>query len=86
MSFTEKFNARYSTKQFGDLSKNLPQNGIKKSILSECYSCKHYEQWDNNRDLHWCVSKYFDRIENRQVTRYQNIEFLETCPKMDQKR
>jgi hypothetical protein len=61
--------------------RNLPKNGVKKPVLSECANCKHYERWDNGKDLHWCVSKYFDRIEKRQVTRYQNIELLKICPK-----
>lgn len=65
---------------------NLPKNGVKKPVLSECANCKHYERWDNGRDLHWCVSKGFDKIMRRSYMHYRNIEMLKTCPKMDQKR
>lgn len=70
-------------------TQNLPIIEQKKPVLSECYSCKRYEQGpDLPRAgvIHWCISKEFDRIKKRPVTHYANIELLKTCPKKAQKR
>ena len=78
MSFTDKFKAKYSKR-----SQNLPKNGVKKPSLSGCANCKRYERWDNGKDLHWCVSRGFDRIAKKSYTDYKNIELMEICPKND---
>ena len=70
-------------------SQNLPIIEQKKPVLSECYGCERYEQGPNLPRvgvMHWCVFKEFDQIKKRAVTHHANIELLETCPKMVQKR
>lgn len=69
---------------------NFPKNGAKKPSLSDCYSCKRFEQGPslpgNIGKINWCVMRYYDRIAKRSMIHYANIEMLKTCPETVKKR
>jgi hypothetical protein len=63
---------------------NLPKTGVKKPVLSDCYSCERYDKGPDLLHIgviHWCVSKEWDRVKKRSVIHYANIELLKCCPK-----
>ena len=75
-------------KKYG-ITQILPKNDTKKAILSECHSCKRFEQGPdlpNIGKISWCISRGFCKIMKRPYTDYRNIELMEICPKTVQKR